>query len=154
MATFQKEDVQQILQRAMAHQQEGEFSEQQLQEMASELGISHKALQVAQQEWQQEREALKQRQVFDTYRKRKFLAHLIPYLAVNTFLILLNLVTSPKHFWAVYPLLGWGLGLGLHASSTYLLKGEKYEEGLEQWCQGQLRDNIKTAAPTPRSSSC
>jgi hypothetical protein len=41
MATFRKEDVQQILQRAMAHQQEGEFSEQQLKEMASELGISH-----------------------------------------------------------------------------------------------------------------
>lgn len=154
MATFRKEDVQQILQRAMAHQQEGEFSEQQLKEMASELGISPSALQTAQQEWQQQREQLKQRQVFDTHRRRKFKAHLIPYIAVNTFLILLNLVTSPKYFWAVYPLLGWGLGLGLHASCTYLQKGEKYEEALEQWYQGQPKGNLRTAAPTPNSSSC
>lgn len=154
MATFRKDDVQQILQRAMAHHQEGEFSEQQLKEMASELGISHHALQVAQQEWWQEREELKQRQVFDAYRHRKLKAHLIPYLAVNTFLILLNLVTCPKHFWAVYPLLGWGLGLGLHASSTYLLKGEKYEEALDQWRQGQSQCNMRTATPTPNSSSC
>ncbi len=60
----------------------------------------------------------------------------------------LNLVTSPKHFWAVYPLLGWGLGLGLHASCTYLQKGEKYEEAFEQWHQGQSLGNIRTAAPT------
>jgi 2TM domain len=127
MATFRSEDVQQILHRAMTHQQAGEFSEQQLKEMATELGISASALQIAQQEWQQEQEKIQQKQVVDARRKRGFKAHLIPFVAVNTFLIILNLITSPKYFWAVYPLLGWGLGLGIHASCTYHLKDEKYE---------------------------
>jgi 2TM domain len=127
MATFHSEEVQQILHRAMNHQQTGEFSEQQLKEMATELGISASALQIAQQEWQQEREKIQQKQVVDARRQRGFKAHLIPFIAVNTFLIILNLITSPKYFWAVYPLLGWGLGLGIHASCTYHLKDEKYE---------------------------
>lgn len=125
MDTFHAEDVQQILQRAMNRHQEGVFSEQQLTEMATELGISPATLRVAQQEWLQDRETLKQQQVVENRRRKGFIAHLIPYIAVNTFLILLNLVTTPKYFWAVYPLLGWGLGLSLHASCIYFPKEEK-----------------------------
>ncbi|OLP15999.1 hypothetical protein BST81_23355 [Leptolyngbya sp. 'hensonii'] len=120
MATFRSEEIQQILERAMARQQDTEFSEQQLQDMASELGISATALEAARQEWLQERKIVYQRQDVRTERQRKFQSHLASYVLVNTFLILLNLVTTPRYFWAIYPLLGWGLGLGFHASSVYL----------------------------------
>ncbi|MBU7582510.1 MAG: 2TM domain-containing protein [Nostoc sp. TH1S01] len=122
MTTFRSEDVQQILQRAMADQHKEEFSEQQLQEMAAELGISFTSLQTAQQQWQQQKEIIKRRQRSNSYRLQKIKPHLISYLVVNLFLIVLNLTTSPSYFWAIYPLLGWGLGLGIHIISIYLHK--------------------------------
>jgi 2TM domain len=127
MTTFRSEDVQQILQRAMAEKQQENFSEQQLQEMAAELGISFVTLQAAQQEWQRDKAIIKRRQVSNSYRLQKIKAHFISYLVINVFLIVLNLVTSPNYFWAIYPLLGWGLGLGLHASSIYLQKAQDTE---------------------------
>jgi len=33
--------------------------------------------------------------------------------------VLLNLVVSPGYFWAIYPMLGWGLGLLLHGIKVY-----------------------------------
>jgi hypothetical protein len=116
--SYHSEDVQQILQRAMARKQAEEFSREQLLEMASELGILPDTLQAAEQEWLVQREEIREQQAFNTYQRRAFRAHLIPYLAVNTFLILLNLITCPTYFWAVYPLTGWGLGLTLHGWST------------------------------------
>ncbi|AFY45662.1 2TM domain-containing protein [Nostoc sp. PCC 7107] len=120
MTSFRPEDVQQILQRAMADKQQEDFSEQQLQEMAAELGISFVSLQTAQQQWQQEKEIMKRRQTSNSHRLQKIKPHLISFLVVNLFLIVLNLVVSPGYFWAIYPLLGWGLGLALHAASVYL----------------------------------
>ena len=48
-----------------------------------------------------------------------FYGNLSSYILVNTGLIILNLVTSPGHLWFFYPLLGWGLGVVLHAMSVF-----------------------------------
>ena len=48
-----------------------------------------------------------------------FYGNLSSYILVNTGLIILNLVTSPEHLWFFYPLLGWGLGVVLHAMSVF-----------------------------------
>jgi hypothetical protein len=45
--------------------------------------------------------------------------HLFVYLAVNAFLIVVNLTTSPETLWSIWPLLGWGLGLAAHAWLVY-----------------------------------
>lgn len=122
---YRSEDVQRILQLAMAHQQEEEFSQEQLLEMASELDISPNTLQGAEQEWLAQRKETQEQQTLKTRRRREFRAHLIPYVAVNTSLVLLNLITCPTYFWAVYPLMGWGLGLTLHGRSAYQVKSLK-----------------------------
>ena len=51
--------------------------------------------------------------------KLGFYRHLIVYLAVNAFLLILNLLTSPHHFWFQWPLLGWGIGLFLHGVGVF-----------------------------------
>jgi 2TM domain len=139
--SYRSEDVQQILQRAMTRRQEGEFSHEQLVEMASELGISADNLQIAEKEWLAQRGEIQERKEFDTSLKEGLKSDLFSYLAVNTFLLLLNLVTAQTVSWAIYPLLGWGLGLLLHALSTYQLKGEKYEVAFKSWREHrQLKD--------------
>ena len=47
--------------------------------------------------------------------------HATVYLLVNLLLIALS-VSSGRH-WAVFPLLGWGLGLAVHGAVVFLLTG-------------------------------
>ncbi|MEH1765932.1 2TM domain-containing protein [Nostoc sp.] len=122
--SYNSEDVEQILQIALTDKQEGEFSREQLVEMASELGISTNILEKTEQKWlaQQEEELL--RGTSNTLRRRDFRTHFISFIAVNLFLILLNLITSPSYFWSIFPILGWGLGLFFHWWNVYHTKTE------------------------------
>ncbi|MBD2519111.1 2TM domain-containing protein [Nostoc sp. FACHB-973] len=122
--SYNSEDVQKILEIALNDRQEGEFSREQLVEMASELGISANTLEKTEQKWlvQQEEELV--RGTFNTLRRRDFWKHFISFIAVNLFLILLNLITSPSYFWSIFPVLGWGLGLFFHWWNVYQTKTE------------------------------
>ena len=102
---YSSEDVQQIL--AIA-QNKDTFSKAQLQEMAHELVIDDLALEQAIATWQTDKEKqYKKRQ----HRQDFYRQQLLPYLAVNTFLVLLNVSTAGTITWAIYPLLIWGISL-------------------------------------------
>lgn len=58
---------------------------------------------------------------------RGFYSHLATFAAVNIFLIVLNLSTSPEHWWFLYSLGGWGIGLFSHAFSVFF-SDAKWEE--------------------------
>ncbi|MCC5646167.1 2TM domain-containing protein [Nostoc sp. CHAB 5824] len=131
--TYDSEDVQKILQIALTRKQEGEFSQEQLIEMASELGISSDILKTTEKNWLTQQEEERSLRTFNTFRRRAFWAHLVTFLAVNLFLILLNLITSPSYFWAIFPVLGWGLGLFFHWWSVYQSKTEDYEIAFQKW---------------------
>lgn len=47
-----------------------------------------------------------------------FKGHLIPFLAVNAFLVFLWTMTGGGHPWFFYPLGGWGIGLASHYASV------------------------------------
>lgn len=53
--------------------------------------------------------------------KLGWLIHAIVYGLVNTLLITLSL--SSGRGWAVFPLLGWGLGLAVHGAVVFLHTG-------------------------------
>ena len=55
-----------------------------------------------------------------------FYWHLASFIAVNLFLLAINLLTSPGTLWFLFPLLGWGIGLGIH--SAVLFMGKDWEE--------------------------
>lgn len=62
---------------------------------------------------------------------KSFYSHLFVYLAVNAGLFLLNMLTSPRHLWFYWPLIGWGIGLTIHGLSvfgTQRLLGKDWEE--------------------------
>ncbi len=62
---------------------------------------------------------------------REFYQHLIVYLAVNAFLVVINLLTSPEHLWFYWPLFGWGIGLAIHGATVFgsnRFWGSRWEE--------------------------
>jgi 2TM domain-containing protein len=50
-----------------------------------------------------------------------FYIHLLVYLAVNTGLFVINLLTrnGDGTWWFYWPLAGWGIGLAIHALTTF-----------------------------------
>ena len=57
-----------------------------------------------------------QKQVEDL---KGFYGNLTSYIVVNIGLLILNLITSPNNLWFFYPLLGWGIGVAIHAMSVF-----------------------------------
>ena len=137
---YPQEDVQQILQLAIARQAESEeLSHEQLVEIASELGISSDNLEAAEQAWQIQRKEQEERQAFRKYQHRKWQQHLIQYLLVNSGLILLDILTAPSYLpsWSIYVVLFWGLGLIWDGWYRYQAQGEKYERSFQWWRRKQ-----------------
>ena len=60
---------------------------------------------------------------------RGFYFHLVCYILANAVLVVINLLTSPKYLWFIWPLIGWGIGIVLHAFSVFGgLWGRSWEE--------------------------
>ena len=60
---------------------------------------------------------------------RGFYLHVVGYLVVNVALVIINLLTSPEYLWFIWPLIGWGVGLVIHALSVFGgLWGKSWEE--------------------------
>ena len=58
-----------------------------------------------------EREAARRR----VQAKRDFGSHLVAYVVLNAFLVLVWAVTGAGYFWPIWVIGGWGIGLVLHA---------------------------------------
>ncbi len=54
-------------------------------------------------------------------KKRDFKAHVLIYVLVNAFLVVIWAVTrdSGDIFWPIFPLVGWGIGLAANAWDVY-----------------------------------
>ncbi|WP_282782992.1 2TM domain-containing protein [Phaeodactylibacter xiamenensis] len=73
--------------------------------------------------------------------KKKFYEHLGSFLIVNIFLFLLNIFTSPSHFWFIYPLLGWGVGLMSHYYQVFGFPGMRGETA--DWEQREMEKELR-----------
>jgi hypothetical protein len=58
---------------------------------------------------------------------KSFYGNLISYCIIIPFLIILNLITSPRNIWFYWPMLGWGIGLVAHGMSVFAI-GKGWEE--------------------------
>ncbi|MDZ7958880.1 MAG: 2TM domain-containing protein [Aulosira sp. DedQUE10] len=134
--SYSQEDVQQILQLAIASHAENidrEFSYQELLEIASELEISPDSLQLAERDWQTQQSEMQRRQVFNVYRQGRLKKRLGNYAIVNAFFILVDLISGGGVSWALYILLFCGFVVGLDIWNTFQFKGEEYERAFQRW---------------------
>lgn len=56
-----------------------------------------------------------------------FYGNLISYCTIIPFLIIINLIVSPKNLWFYFPMLGWGIGVASHAFQVFGV-GESWKE--------------------------
>lgn len=60
-----------------------------------------------------------------------FYRHATIYVAVNLFLLGLNWFRSPGHWWAIWSVLGWGIGLAAHGLQVFSSRwGSSRKEGM------------------------
>ncbi|KJK23266.1 histidine kinase [Burkholderiaceae bacterium 16] len=62
---------------------------------------------------------------------RGFYAHAILYVAINSILVVINLMTVPHRLWVLGPLFGWGTGVAVHGLLVWTrigLLGRQWEE--------------------------
>ena len=64
-------------------------------------------------------EELRQRAVHRLRKKAEFRSHLTSYVLVNAALVGIWAFTGQGYFWPIWPILGWGVGMGFHAWETY-----------------------------------
>ena len=74
--------------------------------------------------------------------KSDFRAHLLVYGLVNALLIGIWAVVGAGFFWPIFPLLGWGIGLALHAYDIYASKTISEED-----IQAEMRRGDPTGTP-------
>ncbi len=81
--------------------------------------------------------------------KKSFYTNLTSYVAVMAFLIALNLLTSPTHWWFIYPMLGWGLGLAMHYFKVFGWPGVAFQS--PEWEQREIeRELARMGRPARR----
>jgi hypothetical protein len=54
---------------------------------------------------------------------RDFYGHVIIYLIINVFLIVVNLISTPERLWFYWVTLGWGIAVILNAISVFGIGG-------------------------------
>jgi hypothetical protein len=114
---YSTEEVQQILVQAMGQNQQEGFSRSQLEDMATDLGISAEALTWAEENFEEVAQSAESVSM-QSLQRHRFLQQLRTYAVVNAFLLALNFSLSGTITWAIYPLLGWGMGLLLPGQSS------------------------------------
>ncbi len=55
--------------------------------------------------------------------EKAFYVHLVTYVAVISGLFIINVLTSSGRWWFVWPALGWGIGIAVHALATFGMIG-------------------------------
>ncbi|WP_370899112.1 2TM domain-containing protein [Chryseobacterium gossypii] len=68
-----------------------------------------------------------------------FYGNLTFYCLIIPFLAVLNLLTSPGHLWFFWPMLGWGIGLAVHAINVFGIGKEWEEKKIRQLMEEERR---------------
>ena len=136
------EDVDEILKLALRRQDgsDGDLRGR-LAIAARELGISDQDLREAEAEYLRNKADTQEFLEFKSRRRRELREHVFAYVIVNALLVAINLFTSGLLTWAVWPILGWGIGLAFHAWAALNSDSECFQEEFEQFRRKQSRND-------------
>ncbi len=75
---------------------------------------------------------------FRAVTKLGFYKHFAVYFLVMLLLIAINLITSPEYHWYVWPMMGWGIAVAIHAAKAFF--GSSEEAIIERMTERELND--------------
>ncbi len=130
---YEEDEAEEILRLAAQKSAVGGMSRERLLATAAELGISPEAVEEAERTVTVHRREVEVRSDYDRHVKGEFYSHLSAYVVVNAFLIGMNFFTDGRIDWAIWPLLGWGIGIASHFSNAFIKRSSDYEESYEKW---------------------
>lgn len=76
-------------------------------------------------------------------RKKGFRNHFSIYLSVSTFFVLLNIFTGGDEFWAIFPILSWGLGVFIHYTNVHGFPGLKKLD--KEWEREEIKKELRNS---------
>ncbi len=150
---YSDEEARDILKRAVDYQSQDEFqfSRDQLLDIGREMGLSEDAIVKAEQAHLAKKGVetpvvpkppsfeipLEQEEMaFRRHRMQEFRQNLTSYAIVIPFLFLINLFsTGLDPLWAIYPALGWGIGVLFHYTTARQTEGDEYEKQFDSWLE-------------------
>jgi hypothetical protein len=62
---------------------------------------------------------LREQAVRSVRKKQDFRGHVVAFVLVNSLLVGIWAATGAGFFWPIFPILGWGIGLGFNAWDAY-----------------------------------
>ena len=69
---------------------------------------------------------------------KAFYSHLITYVVVIILLFIINFINNPDYIWAVWPALGWGIGIISHGLSVF----EVFDVFSPEWEKKQIEKKL------------
>jgi len=145
---YEEDEAEQILRLAASFASpSGAMSRERLLATAAELGITPEAVEMAERQLAGQKSDAAERKEFDTAQRHEFYGHLVSYVLVNIFLVMINLVTDARFFWAIWVILAWGLFLAFHSVETFFRGSESYREEFEKWQTKRRRREARELEP-------
>lgn len=114
MGEYTREEVEEILRRALETQPLETLSHEDLVASAVEAGIDADDVEAAARQLEEEREIRAEEERIVTYRKKRFLQSIYTYVVVNSGLFLIDIMSGPG-WWVQWVLAAWGIALALGA---------------------------------------
>ena len=116
------EEAQTILRTALGNASpEAAISREELLRTGAEMGLDEAQIVRAEAEVAAAREVAHRRQSA----RRVFVGHFATYAITILGLLLINLLTSPRYLWVMWPALGWGIGVASQAMAVLFPKGDE-----------------------------
>lgn len=144
--TYQVEDIQEILQLAIARRDtDAELTRAQLEEIAADMGIPQSDLVAAEKAWIESKTTTGKKREFNLVRRQILKSKIVRFGIVNSFLLSLNTLNAGHPSWSLYVLLMWGLFLSLKGWRLWQTSGENYEADFQKWDRKmQLKESVQT----------
>ncbi len=140
---YSPSEVEQILKIALRSKtNQGHVSQDNIFEIARELNIDEREVQSALREFESRSDIEGVKLEFIKKRKKDFIDHFLSYIIVNSFLLGLNFLTLGRISWAIFPLLGWGLGLALDGINKLRFNEVEFEKYYQKKIRLRTKSNF------------
>lgn len=124
MKEYSREEVEEVLRRALDTQPLETLSHKDLVDSAVEAGINADDVEAAAKQIEEEREILIEEAQIVGWRKKRFLQSTYTYVVVNAGLFVIDVMSGPG-WWVQWVLAGWGIALALGARRALMPDRER-----------------------------